>query len=122
MRIFKNNYGKSHRCQGCGKALPDGKRKWCEDPCTGARPYLYAKGDHCESCGVVPCWEGHDGGGVGLDIDHKDGNHENNAPENLQTLCASCHRIKSKVMKEGQYAGHGNRGKPKNEPRSVPLF
>ena len=29
-----------------------------------------------------------------LDVDHIDGNCENNVPENLQFLCAICHRIK----------------------------
>jgi len=28
--------------------------------------------------------------------DHIDGNHENNTPENLQTLCSVCHHIKGK--------------------------
>ena len=28
--------------------------------------------------------------------DHKDGNHQNNSPENLQTLCSICHAIKGK--------------------------
>jgi 5-methylcytosine-specific restriction endonuclease McrA len=30
-----------------------------------------------------------------LDVDHIDGNHRNNNPENLQTLCANCHRLKT---------------------------
>ena len=29
------------------------------------------------------------------DIDHIDGNHKNNNIENLQTLCANCHRLKT---------------------------
>lgn len=41
----------------------------------------------CTQCGFVPkhvCQ---------LDIHHLDGNHNNNAEENLQTLCANCHRL-----------------------------
>lgn len=30
-----------------------------------------------------------------LTVDHRDGNHQNNNPENLQTLCSNCHNIKT---------------------------
>lgn len=43
----------------------------------------------CARCGFVPehvCQ---------LDVDHIDGNHSNNTIENLQTLCANCHRLKT---------------------------
>lgn len=53
------------------------------------RPYLAYKGDTCERCGFVPEHEGQ------LDVDHIDGNHSNNEPNNLQTLCANCHRLKT---------------------------
>lgn len=46
--------------------------------------------DKCERCGFTPehiCQ---------LDVDHIDGNHKNNNVENLQTLCANCHRLKTK--------------------------
>lgn len=41
----------------------------------------------CEFCGFNPITESQ------LDIHHKDGNHKNNDPKNLMTLCANCHRI-----------------------------
>jgi 5-methylcytosine-specific restriction endonuclease McrA len=34
---------------------------------------------------------------VQLDVDHIDGNHANDDPSNLQTLCANCHRLKTQV-------------------------
>lgn len=34
------------------------------------------------------------------DLDHIDGDHYNNTEENIQTLCACCHRHKSKVSKD----------------------
>lgn len=30
-----------------------------------------------------------------LDVDHIDGNHDNNDPSNHQILCANCHRLKT---------------------------
>ena len=33
--------------------------------------------------------------GAQLDVDHRDGNKKNNNIENLQTLCAVCHRYKT---------------------------
>jgi hypothetical protein len=49
------------------------------------------KKDHCEKCGFIA------EDLVQLDIDHIDGNPSNNDTLNLQTLCANCHRLKSKV-------------------------
>lgn len=60
-------------------------------------PYRHVKKSFCEKCGFVAedvCQ---------LDVDHIDGNHQNNDPENLQTLCANCHRLKTKLSKEGLY-------------------
>ena len=51
----------------------------------------------CVMCGFIPkdpCQ---------MDIDHIDGNHKNNNKDNLQALCANCHRLKSKINKEGIY-------------------
>lgn len=47
------------------------------------------KGSCCDRCGFVPehpCQ---------LDVDHIDGNKQNNEPSNYQTLCANCHRLKT---------------------------
>jgi hypothetical protein len=49
------------------------------------------KKDHCEMCGFVAKDP------VQLDVDHIDRNSSNNDPSNLQTLCANCHRLKSKL-------------------------
>jgi hypothetical protein len=41
----------------------------------------------CERCGFFPSHRSQ------MDVHHRDGNHGNNAPENLEVLCANCHRL-----------------------------
>ena len=48
----------------------------------------------CEHCGFValhPCQ---------LDVDHVDGNRDNEDPSNFRTLCANCHRLKTHLEKD----------------------
>ena len=33
-----------------------------------------------------------------LSVDHVDGNHHNNAPDNLMTLCPTCHAVKTWIF------------------------
>ena len=59
-----------------------------------------SKKSFCELCGFVaadPCQ---------LDVDHFDGNSKNNQPNNWQTLCSNCHRLKTKQQKDGFYRTH----------------
>lgn len=58
------------------------------------RPYAKQKKNICEKCGFIPMHK------CQLDVDHIDGNHNNNAKENLQTLCANCHRLKTFLNKD----------------------
>lgn len=55
------------------------------------RPYLfiYTKGPLCEACGFIPEHS------CQLDVDHIDGSKLNTAPDNFQTLCSNCHRLKT---------------------------
>lgn len=58
------------------------------------RPYRKFLKSFCEECGFIPEHE------CQLDVDHKDGNKENNLETNLQTLCANCHRLKTYKNKD----------------------
>lgn len=50
----------------------------------------------CESCNFIPV------DSCQLDVDHIDGDCTNNELDNLQTLCANCHRLKTKEQKDWQ--------------------
>jgi 5-methylcytosine-specific restriction endonuclease McrA len=69
-----------------------GSRLW-DRVCSKCREngYRLHKKDRCEFCGFVAIHA------VQLDVDHIDGNHKNNDPDNLQTLCANCHRLKTQT-------------------------
>jgi hypothetical protein len=53
------------------------------------KKYKIHKKNYCENCSFIPIWLGQ------LDVDHIDGNKQNNDKSNLQTLCANCHRLKT---------------------------
>lgn len=66
------------------------KRCWmCR--CGGYRKH---KKLYCESCGFVALHP------VQLDVDHVDGDRHNHDVENLQTLCANCHRLKTHINED----------------------
>lgn len=88
-------------CIKCTKA--DNMRAYYENPQKRSadaklsrirNSYRKYKKNQCESCGfnaIDSCQ---------LDVDHIDGNKNNNDPQNLQTLCANCHRLKSKLNRD----------------------
>lgn len=53
------------------------------------RKYALHKKQNCERCGFIPIHL------CQLDVDHIDGNRNNDDPINLQTLCANCHRLET---------------------------
>ena len=85
-------------CSRCGvnvcvrkRTCKDGRivyRHTCS-PCHKKRKARSLKKDHCDYCGFIALHL------CQLDLDHIDGDHSNNEPENLQTLCANCHRLKT---------------------------
>jgi len=74
-------------CSGCSKRLYE--KNTARNLDNKKRPYRKYLKDKCEHCGFIPLHK------CQLDVDHIDGDHKNNAPENLQTLCANCHRLKT---------------------------
>jgi 5-methylcytosine-specific restriction endonuclease McrA len=49
----------------------------------------------CSRCGFVPEDK------VQMDRHHKNGNHKDHRLENIEILCANCHRFVSKLMRQG---------------------
>jgi len=56
--------------------------------------YRQYKKKFCEYCKFIPIHP------CQLDVDHIDGNHNNNKLENLQTLCSNCHRLKTHINRD----------------------
>ena len=101
-RIYKKNQLKkklntSKYCSLCGleqrellRILPSGSKTYREKcrGCIERRGFL--RQPFCEWCRFLPidlCQ---------LDLDHIDNDRSNWHPSNLQTLCANCHRLKTK--------------------------
>ena len=92
------------RCQNCSASLRR-KGKFCSNACqqdwylqervssgsyssqTAKRWLLRRRGPCCEGC-KLPTWQGKP---IPLELDHIDGNAENNQLPNLRLLCPNCH-------------------------------
>jgi len=68
------------------------------------------KGYNCELCGISD----YNGKPLTLQVDHIDGNSDNNLPKNVRLLCPNCH------SQTETYKG-GNKGKLKNDQRNINL-
>ena len=98
-------------CENCGNSCKTHKSKFCSEKCSGdsrrketdrkiecgestrqMRRYLIEKrGEKCELCG----WDKKNPitNKVPLDMDHIDGNSDNNLPINLRLICPNCHSL-----------------------------
>ena len=92
------------KCARCTETFPYRSNKiYCSRRCKGKarirrqHPYRNLKKDYCEECGFKPKHH------IQLDVDHIDGDHKNNNSNNLKTLCANCHRLKTYISKEGPW-------------------
>ena len=87
----KKNSSLKSECSSCAQARKKGitidgvsfhKKHYCEnDKCPVSDTYWDASVARCSS----------------LHLDHVDGNHENNTPDNVVTLCAVCHAEKTAI-------------------------
>lgn len=92
-------------CEWCGKLMERprfsngqleaptmfARRRFCSQSCAASRPFAKKnsmhkrarkhRGDHCEACGTTKRLQAH----------HLDQDFTNNALNNIQTLCKSCH-------------------------------
>lgn len=81
---------------GCGanadlKGVGKTGKKYYRTRCKSCRKEAYkAKKGYCERCLTVPKDKSL------LDVDHIDGNASNNEIQNLQTLCKTCHKVKTR--------------------------
>lgn len=90
IRCHRTRYG-THKKDRGGKKIKFGKNamdlKLKLLPCAGLP-------EHGVECYFVPqdvCQ---------MDVDHIDGNRENDDPSNLRLICACCHRLKTKLCKD----------------------
>lgn len=78
-------------CEYCGTLLVGRKdKRFCCRECKKKNlrhPHRKHKGTLCTLCGFVPIHI------CQLDVHHINGDHSDNRPENLTTLCANCHRL-----------------------------
>ena len=118
---FNNRKRKTAKfCQNCGQELCGNQKKYCSISCQkefeykqrvssgnlGSRKVLKRfiverDGYECCQCGISE-WNGKE---ITLELEHKDGNSENNDPSNLCLLCPNCH---SQTMTyKGRNKGNG---------------
>jgi hypothetical protein len=70
--------------------------------CRGRQRYGIVKGSICEECNFVPKVSAQ------LEIDHIDGDRNNNDKSNLRTLCCNCHAYKSYMQKDIRFVAEDN--------------
>lgn len=106
--IGKNSKYCSVRCQKDFESTETVRRWLAGESITGlsaVRRHIKEKQDgQCAECGIAD-WNGKD---ITLELEHKDGNSENNSPENLCLLCPNCHSqtptYKAKNKGNGRYS------------------
>jgi hypothetical protein len=81
------------------------------DPSTLKKYLVEKRGNDCEECGQGPIWNGKP---LILQLDHIDGNSDDNRPSNIRLLCPSCHSQTDTFAAKGQ----GSRYLKKNTKRN----
>ncbi len=111
--LKKNAGGKycNHTCQQeyqwKTKVITKIENGKCKQSQTQRRYLIETRGNGCKFCSISK-WLGKN---LVLQVDHIDGNPDNNFPDNLRLLCPNCH------SQTPTYKG-GNKKKPKMDSRS----
>jgi len=115
-RIYKRKHEVSVKCKNCNKEISNyrGKRKYCVGNCRGEfekkqkfelikngnisldsswyKRYLIEKhGEKCMECGW--CERSKYSNRIPIELEHVDGDSENNDLKNLKLLCPNCHSL-----------------------------
>lgn len=107
----KNRDKRTSRCQNCNVELlgwRSARTKYCSRKCeyevaektrsekilvgklsaNASKNYIRSHYDNCSVCGLGKEWNGKP---ITLQVDHIDGNSDNNTLENLRLICPNCH-------------------------------
>lgn len=112
----------SNKCQGLYKlyndTIPRVERGEVNQNNTLRKYLKETKGYSCTECGITDSYNGKP---ITLQVDHIDGNSDNNFPNNLRLLCPNCHsqtetwvRRNKKTNKRNLYLQAYKAGKYKN--------
>jgi hypothetical protein len=119
-------------CANCGKRKEKRHNKYCNE-CIGANVYsskitvleeaksdlkrrtilLELRGRRCELCGITE-WRGKP---APIELDHIDGNPDNNTSENLRLICPNCHAQTDTYKGKGVTSGHDSKRKTMRRQR-----
>jgi len=112
--VYSVNQGRPRKerpsCQHCYNPVKVKNRLFCSNACFNAvqktknqikfelgevvdpkilkRNLITLRGNNCELCSISNFWNGKE---LKLQLDHIDGNSDNNNPNNLRLLCPNCH-------------------------------
>jgi hypothetical protein len=96
---------KNKRCKKCSDIFLNKRKvtRVCDarTPQTRRKILLHTRGNKCENC-CLTVWCG---SGIPLEVEHVDGNSDNNDEKNLKLLCPNCHAQTPTYKSKNKYRG-----------------